>query len=492
MDYDRYNRRIPAGRPAQGGGAAGGGGGQGDYYGRGRRGTTQGEQIAAVNPQYYMMPHQTPYLQYPTTAQQPITMMTAPTSTAAQQQKLLPFLRAGGGGHAPTPPYATTPLTFQTTPIATTTPPQYLRGRDDVAGVKPQHYGAAPPILLSSPLRPPPQPGAGAMGAEVSPLLAATTKHKAVKFNTVTVSPTKSTDAHNSNNKKKQKRNKISKEDLKRAMNIPISSTAQAAAAAVGKGNNNKKKTKEDRRVKKERRERENNHRERETTKKNAIEIKSKRGTRERSRRSKRKRNPEKRYNDYDEKRRINETDRDEYDSESDEDEGDDYEDEDEDEDEERESWHDSRSRSRRRYGHNLSDDSYIDRRRRDDSYRERNSRSSRSRRRNEQRYNDYEYDAVEVGIDDEPWYFQASDMIQDSCPALNCDGYAEPDSYVGDYHGYEHTTRPAGRQRFYETTRNKAKPNARRTDYCCGDEVVIPQWLLFAVGGMIGCCFIF
>jgi hypothetical protein len=406
-----------------------------------------------------MMPHQSPYQGGPNNLQYHADGrgLVVPTITTTANSSIpTPFIGGVGTRHDLAVPYATTPLTFQTTPIAGSIP--YPN----------PHYHAAPPVHGSL-LAPPPAAAAAAAPGAVSPMVAKK-KPNGVKLNTVTVSPTKSTDAH----KKQKRKNKVSKEDLKRAMNIPISSKPD---------NKSNHRTKEDIRLKK----RETNLRGRETIR-NAIEVKSKRRgdpNRDGIRRSKRKRNPEKRFDDCKEKRRLNENHRDEYDSESDEEEEDEEEEENDDdyEEEERERRHDSRSRSRRRNGNDFSDDSYIDRRRRDDSYRDGPSRNSRSRRRNEQRYNDYEYDAVEVGIDDEPWYFQASDMIQDSCPALNCDGYAEPVDYYAD-----HTRQ--GRQRFHET-RNKTKPNARRTD-CCGDEVVIPQWLLFAVGGMIGCCFIF
>lgn len=372
MEYDHYNRHVPAGY-------------QGSYplhHGQQeQRGGLTGARI--IPGQYYSSPHDnrrlnpyrddhgflqpaaavghyvSPAEMYNAAAVQPLTSSPGAGVTAKQNRMVVvPVIPAGA---------TVSPLTKHArSPVVTTTAAMY-----------------PPPALVAN-------------QKYVSP-------KKPIKLNKVTVSPTKSADV------KKQKRNKVSKEDLKRAMNLPIN-----ADDAKRKGDKLKG---------------ESTDRRRDNTR-NGLDSRPKRNEKDRryregSKRSKRKRNSEKIYDSDESNNDQREEYSDEYESES---------------EEEIERRHDSRSRKIR---DDSPDDSYIDRR---DRYARKNYRDgpSRSRsRRKHRNYDHYEYDAVEVGINDEPWYFQASDMIQDSCPALNCDGYAEP---MDDYSG--NIDRRQGRQR--------------------------------------------
>jgi len=124
-------------------------------------------------------------------------------------------------------------------------------------------------------------------------------------------------------------------------------------------------------------------------------------------------------------------------------------------------------SRRRRRHQEETFDSERRDTR---SAYR---SRSPRQRSRGRRRYDQDQHDSVEVGYGDEPWYVQASSVVQESCPALDCGDGTDSDS------GTEN----------YETQRGKRSHNKRRNPKsinCCS-EIVVPPWLCCVVA-VVGC----
>ena len=95
-------------------------------------------------------------------------------------------------------------------------------------------------------------------------------------------------------------------------------------------------------------------------------------------------------------------------------------------------------------------------------------SRSPTQRSRGRRRYDQDQYDSVEVGYCDEPWYVQATSVVQESCPALDCGDVTDSDSDTENY----------------ETKRGKRSHNERRNPKrinCCS-EIIVPPWLCCVV----------
>ena len=96
-------------------------------------------------------------------------------------------------------------------------------------------------------------------------------------------------------------------------------------------------------------------------------------------------------------------------------------------------------------------------------------SRSPTQRSRGRHRYGQDQYDSIEVAYCDEPWYVQASTVVQESCSAaLDCGDDTDSDSDTENY----------------ETIRGKRSYNERRNPKrinCCS-EIIVPPWLCCVV----------
>ena len=94
-----------------------------------------------------------------------------------------------------------------------------------------------------------------------------------------------------------------------------------------------------------------------------------------------------------------------------------------------------------------------------------------------------YHHDAIEVGYNEEPWYVQANEMIQESCPALNCDTGSGSDSDSDNYL-HRRRRRPSPRHGRRRHIMNMIAPPRQ------GNNVMSPCCLV-GTGALIGWCLV-